>query len=364
MCALTGGLMAQSLVSTTPSQRNVLLEDLTGIYCGYCPDGALKADQLAASAPGRVIIIGNHAGSYANTNGSPYHWDFRTNVGAQVNGLSDPSGYPAGNINREVTNYAMKPGKSAMSRGYWATVAGDILTQNSEVNLGADAYYRPGGDKIFITVEGYYTANGSGSDYLTVAILQDDVEGYQSGMSGYPARITSNNMYLHKDILRAYMSGSITGAEIATTSQGTFWSKTFEYSVSMVGDVQPDITKMKVAVWMTEDAGWSPVITAIEVGAKERAVGINEASSLNDLNIYPNPFETSTNITFNLDKSQNIAINFYDVTGKIVHQVASTTYSAGYNQVEFDGSNLQGGLYYVNIVAEDGIITRRIALNK
>ncbi|MEQ8324762.1 MAG: Omp28-related outer membrane protein [Vicingaceae bacterium] len=363
-CLVTVGLFAQLPVSTSPSNRNVLLEDLTGIYCGYCPDGALKADQLKASAPSQIIIIGNHAGSYATPNGSPGHWDFRTPEGAAINSNSDPSGYPAGNINREVTNYSMKAGKTAMSRGYWATVAGQIITEPSPANLAVEAYYYPGSNKLMVNVEGYYTSNGTGSDYLTVAVLQDDIEGYQSGMSGYPARITTNNLYLHKDVLRKYLTSPVFGEEVSTTSMGELFTWSQEYTVAQVGDVMPDITKMKVAVWLTEDAGYSPVITAVETNAAERPVGINEAASLNNLSIFPNPFQNNTTISFDLDKDQQIAMNFYDVTGKVVQQVASTNYSAGAHLIQFDGSDLQGGLYYVNIVAEDGIITRRIVLNK
>ena len=30
---------AQTFVSTTPENKNVVLEEFTGIYCGFCPDG-------------------------------------------------------------------------------------------------------------------------------------------------------------------------------------------------------------------------------------------------------------------------------------------------------------------------------------
>jgi hypothetical protein len=30
---------AQTLVSTDPQPRNAVLEEFTGIYCGYCPQG-------------------------------------------------------------------------------------------------------------------------------------------------------------------------------------------------------------------------------------------------------------------------------------------------------------------------------------
>jgi hypothetical protein len=366
-------MYAQYMVSTTPSNRNVLIEDLTGIFCGYCPDGAKVADNIHNSAPDRSVIIGNHAGSYASPgSAASSQWDFRTNEGTQINGLSDPSGYPAGNINRRVTPNSMKPGKTAMSRGSWGAEAGNTMAMASPLNLAVDAYYRPGTSTIEIIVEGYYTSAGNGSDYLTVAILQDNILSYQSGSSGYPARVDpSTGLYRQMDVLRAYATTSVLGDEISTTDAGTFFIKNYSYAVAKVGpDITPVLDDMKVAVWMTEEMTWSEVITVAALGGGAgghvgaRAVGINEATSLEGLQIYPNPFATTATIEFELQDSENIQINIFDVTGKTVQSIPNQMYSVGNHKINVDGNGLENGLYYVNIVAEDGIITRRLVLNK
>ena len=60
-------VMAQGeqFVSTEVSNKNVVLEEYTGINCGYCPDGHRIANEIAAAHPGRVFVINVHAGSYA-----------------------------------------------------------------------------------------------------------------------------------------------------------------------------------------------------------------------------------------------------------------------------------------------------------
>lgn len=55
-----------TIVPLTPTNRNVLLEEYTGIYCGYCPDGHRMANEIAAANPGRVNIINIHVGSLAS----------------------------------------------------------------------------------------------------------------------------------------------------------------------------------------------------------------------------------------------------------------------------------------------------------
>ncbi len=60
------GATAQTFVSTTPANKNVVLEEYTGINCTYCPDGHKRANQFADANPGRVVLINIHQGSFAN----------------------------------------------------------------------------------------------------------------------------------------------------------------------------------------------------------------------------------------------------------------------------------------------------------
>ena len=48
---------SQNLVSTTPENRNIILEEFTGIYNVWCPDGHLIAQQLHDANPGDVVLI-------------------------------------------------------------------------------------------------------------------------------------------------------------------------------------------------------------------------------------------------------------------------------------------------------------------
>lgn len=57
-------MFAQLPVSTTPTNRKVVIEEFTGIKCQYCPDGHKIANTIKASkAPGEVILVNIHTGS-------------------------------------------------------------------------------------------------------------------------------------------------------------------------------------------------------------------------------------------------------------------------------------------------------------
>lgn len=368
--------MAQLQASTEPAYKNVLIEDLTGIHCGYCPDGAKRADEYKDANPGRVVIIANHCNcSYANTSTAPGHQDdvnFKTPEGGAIDDLSlkpgtTNGGYPAGLINRRNHAQTYDPGYPGTSRGYWKAVGDVIMAEVSPVNLAAEAYYRPGSNEITINVAGYYTENGNGSDYLTVAILQDNLPSHQSGASGYPARVldAGTSLYMQMDVLRAYVTPGTFGEEISTTTQGTAFNRTYTYTPTKVGpDVEPKIEDMKVVVFMAEEGTFSDVITAIETDASERPVGIDEVISLRNVEIYPNPFKTDATVQFSLDKSNELEINVYDITGKTVYAIPSESYAAGNHKVRIDGTNLESGVYYVNVKYNEGVITRKLVLNK
>ena len=56
--------MAQLPVSTIPENRNVVLEEFTGIHCTWCPDGHLVAATIKAANPNDFFIVNIHEGSF------------------------------------------------------------------------------------------------------------------------------------------------------------------------------------------------------------------------------------------------------------------------------------------------------------
>ena len=89
---------AQTFVSTDPENKKVILEEFTGIHCGYCPDGHAIAQGIQNANPGEVFLINIHAGGYAVPSGNEP--DYRTPWGAAIDGQAGVAGYPAGTVNR------------------------------------------------------------------------------------------------------------------------------------------------------------------------------------------------------------------------------------------------------------------------
>ena len=64
--------------SSTAESKNVILEEYTGIYCGYCPDGHKRAQEYHDAHPDDVFIIAIHEGYSSSQSGE----NFTTSFGA------------------------------------------------------------------------------------------------------------------------------------------------------------------------------------------------------------------------------------------------------------------------------------------
>lgn len=67
--------------------------------------------------------------------------------------------------------------------------------------------------------------------------------------------------------------------------------------------------------------------------------------------VYPNPFNATAVLEFELPRSQNVALNLYDVTGRLVKELAARNFEAGRHRLIVDGTGLASGIYFATITA-------------
>ncbi len=81
------------------------------------------------------------------------------------------------------------------------------------------------------------------------------------------------------------------------------------------------------------------------------------------LNIFPNPFTTQTNITYELPNASPININIFDATGRQVATLEDNTLKEqGQHTLTFDGSHLGKGIYYIHIRSDETQTTQKVVL--
>lgn len=211
--------VTDTVVSLLPSNKNVVIEEYTGINCTNCPDGHKIANEVMNAHPGRVSVINIHQGSYAaNT--------YTTQYGNQLAAQTGLTGYPAGTINR----HAFSEGVTNLNRSYWPSAANTILNEASPVNIAAWGTLDMSTGVLDLTVQLYYTSNAANStNLLNVAVIQDNVIGSQVGMSTNPNQVLCGK-YKHMHMLRDLITGQW-GDTVYTTTAGSFVEKHYTYTI-------------------------------------------------------------------------------------------------------------------------------------
>ncbi len=90
-----------------------------------------------------------------------------------------------------------------------------------------------------------------------------------------------------------------------------------------------------------------------------------EVATIFELNQnYPNPFNPSTIISYQLSINSFVSLKIYDLLGKEIKALVNKNQEAGYYKVDFNGSNLQSGVYIVRIEADKTVQEMKITLIK
>ena len=84
---------------------------------------------------------------------------------------------------------------------------------------------------------------------------------------------------------------------------------------------------------------------------------------------YPNPFNPTTTIPFQLVAEERVSLRIYDAQGKLVRTLADEVMPAGLHSAVWDGKDDSGlqastGMYFVRLVAGSYEMTRKVVMIK
>jgi alkaline phosphatase len=84
---------------------------------------------------------------------------------------------------------------------------------------------------------------------------------------------------------------------------------------------------------------------------------------------YPNPFNPSTTIKYDLPRTTQVALRVYDLHGRLVRTLVDGVHSAGGHEVVWDGRSEAGrpmasGIYYCQLATDDRVAVTKMSLVK
>jgi len=99
------------------------------------------------------------------------------------------------------------------------------------------------------------------------------------------------------------------------------------------------------------------VLTGIEPAA-------SPVSTFRLFSNYPNPFNPSTTIAFQLAKASAIQLTIYDAGGRVVEQLANSIFPSGQHSLSFNAKNLSSGVYIYALKVGNQKVSKKMVLLK
>jgi hypothetical protein len=79
---------------------------------------------------------------------------------------------------------------------------------------------------------------------------------------------------------------------------------------------------------------------------------------------YPNPFNPSTKIKYDLPQGSYVTIKVYDITGKEVKSLVNSQETLGYHEIVFNAEDLPSGIYFYRLIAGNYSEVKKMILMK
>lgn len=83
-----------------------------------------------------------------------------------------------------------------------------------------------------------------------------------------------------------------------------------------------------------------------------------------DLTIWPNPFNNIINIGFVLDETSDICLRVFNHTGELIDVLIKGVQHKGKHAIKWDSKGLPAGIYYLQLITSENVITGKIIKSK
>jgi len=364
---LLSGLAAQAQTTV----KKVFLEDYTGTWCGWCPEGTVILENLEQQYPDNVIAVANHNGDV-----------LQTPEGAAVDNGLNVTAYPNGSIDRK--KFAGEA-KISVSRGKWATYFNQRKTVPAIVSVSfSNMAYDAGTGNYTADVNVNFSAAPTNDSLdninINVYVLEDGIpatgnmkqENYSGSVQGGASPLTN---WWHNNTLRKAIGGAwgFTGVVPAEPIVGTTYTKQISFKPAAAWKPR----NLHLVAFVAFDGAAADdrkeILNSEEIklsafggpAAEPAATGVAEvAGNISVLNAFPNPVAASqqVKIEYNLLSQSVVDLKVYNALGQVVATPYNSREIAGAHTIQFTPAQygLAAGMYLMELHTENGSTSFRL----
>lgn len=202
-----------------------------------------------------------------------------------------------------------------------------------------------------VTFEGYYSAR-SGSietinhpDSLTISIIRTTFESTRDDTLSFAYKISSQ---FESDGFEFFLDERWNDFPDSKWSGEVDWSFA-EYPINAgKHTVEWDYFKWGPAS-SGKDVAWLDIIKIPGVITSIEEIIVPSSTKL--IGNYPNPFNGSTTITYQLSDVSNVKVAIYNIKGELVSELVNERQNRGEHKVSFNALNINSGVYFYKLEA-------------
>ncbi|MBT8196823.1 MAG: Omp28-related outer membrane protein [Bacteroidia bacterium] len=348
-------------VLTQVPTKHVIVEEGTGSWCQFCPDGEVVLDAILTANPDVIGVSIHNGDAMTISEGDAVNQQYL-------------AGYPQGTIDRKLFSSQTSVG---VSRGDWASLVAERLASTVPCDISTTHTYDPNTRVIDITATITFYGDIAGDFSFNTYIVEDSVTGTGSGynqvnayntVAGHPYQGAGNPIigYNHKHVLRAMLGSSWGTSGVIPNPTVAGNAITHNYTYTLPANYNGNRIELISTVnkFNPGDPNDREILNSFEEKLAF-VVGIETSEALqNNIKLYPNPAVDFAFAEFTLKDAENVSVEIYDVLGKMTSQVDYGTLPTGYQQVMINTENLNSGIYFAKFIVGDLTATKRINVSK
>jgi len=208
-----------------PTDRVVLIEELTGVKCPNCPAGSTELARLIKAYPGQVIGVGIH-GNFLTTPLDNSAFDFRNEFAEDIEKQFTWLGKPAAIINRVFFDDQDFQGIDVPA--LWQGYVESEFEKEVEADLFLEKIYDEATRELKVEIRAVGRTNITEQLNVSVMLTESDITDAQLDQT------TNITDYVHNHVLRTMLTSSSGDALAQSLSVGELVTKSFNYTLPPV----------------------------------------------------------------------------------------------------------------------------------
>jgi len=366
---LLGALML-STVSTYAQTKKVIVEDYTGLKCGWCPEGTVILEGLHMQYPTVIIPVAVHGGGYEPST-SPLK---NTDAEAIITYVK-PAGYPAGSVDRKVFSGETS---AAVSRSKWGSYFNQQAATPAIVSVAfANKKYDKTTKEYSCDVNVEFTSAPLGKVKLQVYVIEDSIpatgvlaqDNYSANVQGGASPL---NPWFHNRTFRKILLGTNwEGVSIEPTKAKPDVNKVYTTKLKFTMDASWDKDQVSLVGYVTNDLlADKAILNAEESHGVSKTFwpeGIEKTTAAVEVsNIYPSPASVNglVNIQYSIDETSDVSMKVYNSVGQLVAQPYNSHEVTGSHIINWNPSanGITAGVYMIEVSTANGKQVQRVSL--